>query len=115
MKKIVTEKDYKAHSKERNKVLKWLDKRKTWPTIQELVTSSMIGAVIKHSADADLVATPEGNLIWAIINQAVSDADKGYQEARRFFSDGRLDAIAPLIGLSPQFIREAVAKVRHWA
>ena len=103
------------YSKERKEALKWLDKRKTWPTIQEIVTSPMLGAVISRSAAADLIVTPEGNLIFAIISQALSDADKGYQEARRFFFDGRLDAIAPLIGLSPQFIRELVAMVRPWA
>jgi hypothetical protein len=80
------------------------------------VSANMLTKVLRRNASEAIVATPEGALIMAVLHQAIFDADqKSYQdEARRFFTDGRLDLIAPLIGLDPQFVREVIGKVRPW-
>lgn len=56
--------------------------------------------------------TPEVNLIVAIIGQAFDDSiEPAQDEARRFFTDGRLDYLCELIGVHPDAVCDMAQKL----
>lgn len=87
------------------------------------VTPSLLARVLRRNADG-VVDSSEGKLVLAVIVQAVADREiqprRGHQQSLRdkyviadadaFFRDGRMDVLANLIGLNPDFVREALAK-----
>ena len=80
------------------------------------VTMPMLAKVLGRNANEALVSTPEGALVLALISNALQTADqfRVSVEARQFFTDGRMDYFAHLIGLDPDFVRDAIRKVRGW-
>lgn len=64
------------------------------------------------------VQSPEARLWVDVIHQALSDAKRSRgktlsseaRDAMRFFYDGRVDTVADVIGIEPEFVREIAMK-----
>lgn len=86
------------------------------------ITAGKFADLLERNANETLASKPEGQLILALIETALIDADMvrkdrtpKFVDARRFFFDWRLELVAGLIGLDADFVRESLAKIRPWA